>query len=641
MTIAEKIYSSQKRVMPSSLKRQMVAAFSVISLMLSFVPTVQADTVFLKGTAYQSGVTQKDLSVGTSEVVVSNAPIKRVAVTDPSVAGVRILSDTTALVLGRQIGKTTLLIWEGKDPSVRPTRFDITVRRDISDLIASLKLLDPNIHVDYVLVPAPQIAQSQPTRSNGAYTTSFRTSPETVGDPAPSVILNNSQAPEAASNGGGAAGAAGAGGGGGGVQERVILSGKVKSPDVVAKAFTITATYMGVDSNMKIVTRNGGVIVDQISSLLTETDASGGAVSGSQSLNRPASFTSNLKGNIGNGAIVSNGQGNIISFLEVTDRPQISVMIRFYEVSRGVTKQFGSNLAWAPNGGRGGVYGLGVGGNVPPASGTQTTAIPGGTTNQFQVPFSTGGAAGTFFSLFPRQNLAFTLQALEGRGEVKLLAEPNLVVMSGEPGKFVAGGEIPIQQAVSTLGAIGQQVTFETFGITLNLLPTITDNDSVLMNVNAQTRDLDPANPFIPPGSNLPAFKTRRADTQVEIDPNQVLIIGGLLNAKSLQNLDKMPFIGDIPILGALARSKNFTRDESELIIVLSPEIVRGANSSQVLKPLALDPQPRPGEFDFIPRHFDASKTSVSVAQPMGIQQRAPVDLSRPTTVNDLDHIYK
>ncbi|MDX1919197.1 MAG: pilus assembly protein N-terminal domain-containing protein [Candidatus Caenarcaniphilales bacterium] len=623
--------------------------FAVLALLCLSSQTGMSETVFLKGTAYQSGISLKDIKVGSSEVVVSNAPIKRVAVTDPSVANIKVLSDTSALVMGRKVGKTTLLIWEGKDSSVRPTRFDISVKRDITDLIESLKTLDPNIAVDYIVVPSNRIEPvAQPPNSNGAYTTSYNVDPQVVGDPAPSVVVSNqngTQAPPPPAAGGGGLSTPG------GVVERVILSGKVKSPDVIAKAMTITATYMGEDSSMRIVTRNGGFIVDQINQLLAESDASGGAATGSQSLTRPLNFTSNLRGNLGNGSIVANSNGTIMSFLEVTDRPQISVMIRFYEVSRSVGKEFSTRFGWIPGKtGKGGVYGLGAGGNLPNVGGTFSatgafgsliagTPVGASSNAGISIAPTAGSNPGTFFSLFPKQQLAIAVQALESRGEVKVLAEPNLVVQSGEPGKFLAGGEVPIQQALATLGAVGQQVTFETFGISLNVLPTITDSDSILMNVAAQTRDIDTANPFAAPG--LPAFRTRKADTQVEMDPSQVLVIGGLINSSSTNNLSKIPFLGDIPILGLLARSKEFSRGDSELVIVLSPEIVRGGHASQIIRPLALDASPRPGEFDYIPRTIDLSRTSVPIAAPPNMQARDPVDLQRPATVNDLDHIYK
>ncbi|MDJ0625039.1 MAG: pilus assembly protein N-terminal domain-containing protein [Candidatus Caenarcaniphilales bacterium] len=613
--------------------KKAIAALSVIALLNLGIPlSGKSETVFLKGTAYQSGIARKDVKVGTSEVVVSNKPIKRVAVTDPSVASVKVLSDTTALVMGRKVGRTSLLIWEGKDSSVRPSRFDITVKRDISDLIASLKLIDPNITIDYIIVPSTRLeALTQAPNSNGAYTTSYNVDPQIVGDPAPSVVVSNQSAntPPAAAQASNDPNAPG------GVVERVVLTGKVKSADVIAKAMTVTATYLGEDSNIRIVTRNGGMIVDQVNQLLTESDSNNASAGGSQNLTRPVSFTSNLRGNLGNGSIITNGTGTIMSFLEVADRPQISVMIRFYEVTKSLGKEFSTRFAWQPDAGRGGSYGLGAGGSLPNVTGTQTD---GNASVSFNA--SAGASPGTFFSLFPKQQLSIAIQALESRGEVKTLAEPNLVVASGEPGTFLAGGEIPIQQALATLGAVGQQVTFETFGISLNVLPTITDSDSVIMNVAAQTRDLDTTNPFAAAG--LPAFRTRKADTQVEMDPSQVLVIGGLINANSINSLSKVPLIGDIPVLGALARSKDFSRNDSELIIVIAPEVVRGGHSSQIIKPLALDGSPNPGEYDYIPTQLpNLARTSIPIAAPNNMPHKDPVDLARPATVNDLDYIYK
>ncbi|HEY9886477.1 MAG TPA: pilus assembly protein N-terminal domain-containing protein [Vampirovibrionales bacterium] len=606
--------------------------FLIFAFTFSSIPAAFADTVFLKGTAYKSGIAKKNINVGSSEVIVSSEPIKRVAITDPSVANVKILSDTSAIVMGKRMGRTTLLIWEGKNGTTRPSRFDIVVKRDISDLIARLKMLDPNIQIDYVLVSANQIEpQTQTPNSNGAFTTSYNTDPQIVGDPQPSVVVSNqsSGTPAAAPISGN-------------IVEKITLSGKVKSAEVIAKAITLSATYMGFDSSLKVVTRSGGLIVDEVSQILSERDNSAqGGTGGSQSVNSPLAFTSTVKGNLGNGNVISNKDGSIISFLEVSDKPQISVMIRFYEVSKGIGKEFSSRLLYSPRSSKK-TFGLGAGGNLAPGTlTTQRNPQSGALESFFELPFSAGGSGNAALFMFdPSLNINAVIQALESRGETKLLAEPNIVVQSGEPGRFIAGGEIPIQQAVSTLGAIGQQVTWEQFGISMNILPTITDKDSIILNVSAQNRELDPNNAFAAAG--LPAFQTRRADTQVEMDPGQVLVLGGLVNNNSSRNLDKIPFIGDIPILGALARSKDFSRNDTELVVILSPEIVRSAHHSQIIRPLALEGSSNPGEFDYIPTQLpNTQRTSIPIGAPPNMPARDPVDLTRPATVNDLDQIYR
>lgn len=617
---------------PKKKLKNFLTALSLF-LPLSLGIPVDAETVFLKGTAYQSGISEKELKVGSSEVIVANLPIKRVAVTDPSVADIRILSETTALVRSKRVGRTSLLIWEGKDASVRPTRFDLTVKRDISDLIARIKLIDPNIDVEYIIVPSDRIEPAQPTNSNGAYTTSFRTAAETVGDPAPSVVVNNAQ--------GGGAGATGASSSGGKGIEKLILTGRVKNGDAIIRAITIASTYMGEDGSIKVVTRTGGLVADQAGSVLGSSSGGSDEVLASNS-----SFRANLQSNVINGNIVSNGSGSVISFLQIADKPQVAVKVRFYEVTRTIGKSLKAQIFKNFNNGAQ----VAINGPTPSVAGQKlgTVTFPdprnperilynlgriiesagqgGG------VPLGTGGN----FVMFPKWDLEFVLEALERRGEAKILAEPTIVSISGEVGEFRAGGEIPVAQARAALGAVVQSFQYIPYGIGITILPTVTDSDSILMNLKAITRDLDTA--LGQPGS--PAFKTRKVDTQVEMDPSQALVLAGLINSTSSRELGKIPLIGDIPVLGTLFRSKDFQRGNTELVIVLSPEIVRAGHPSQVVKPLATD-HTNDRQFDWIPTSIQANRTSIPVtAPPMGIPQNGPVDLSRPTVTNDLDRLY-
>jgi Flp pilus assembly secretin CpaC len=603
--------------------------------------TCQAETVFLKGTSYKSGIAIKDVAVGSSEIISSNLPIKRVAVTDPSVADIRILSETSAIVRGKKIGKTTILIWEGKETTVRPNRFDITVKRDISDLIASIKLIDPNINIDYVLFLPNEITAAQPTNSNGAYTTSFNATPETVGEPAPSVVVSNKP------QGGGA----GAGGGGAKAVERILLTGKVKGPDVIAKALSVASMYMGEDpGSMRILTRNGGLDVGNISGVLSPTMQSGGGA-GESVMSDSSPFSSNITSNFSNGTIIANGSGSVVSYLEIDGKTQVAVKIRFYEISKNAGKQFSANGVGqlSVNGKK---LPLGISGPKGTVAGQQLgvigTPIPGTAgllTRQLRYLLTGGGAplgAGGNYALIPWLNLEIAIQALEQRGEAKVLAEPTIVVSSGEVGQFRVGGEVPIVNSNVNQITVSNNIQYQPYGISFNILPSITDKDSILMNVHAQTRDIDKANPFGAPGS--PAFKTRKIDTQVEMDPGQALLIGGLINANSARNLDKVPWIGDIPILGALARSKDFSRGESELVVIISPEIIRPAHPSQINRPLALEGSGAEGEYDLLPSGLDGftQRTSVPIAAPpFGSPVVSPVDLSKPTTVTDLDNIYR
>ena len=604
--------------------------------------TCQAETVFLKGTSYKSGIAIKDVAVGSSEIISSNLPIKRVAVTDPSVADIRILSETSAIVRGKKIGKTTILIWEGKETTVRPNRFDITVKRDISDLIASIKLIDPNINIDYVLFLPNEITAAQPTNSNGAYTTSFNATPETVGEPAPSVVVSNKP------QGGGA----GAGGGGAKAVERILLTGKVKGPDVIAKALSVASMYMGEDpGSMRILTRNGGLDVGNISGVLSPTMQSGGGAGGSV-MSDSSPFTSNITSNFSNGTIIANGSGSVVSYLEIDGKTQVAVKIRFYEISKNVGKDFAASLGNFNIKGKNGSFSGGTQGPKASVAGYQyglVEVILDTLGNKALVqglitpPGGVGplGAGGSAISL-PWGNLRVAIDALERKGEAKVLAEPTIVVSSGEVGQFRVGGEVPIINSNANAITIQNNIEYQPYGISFNILPSITDKDSILMNVHALTRDIDTVNPFGAPGS--PAFKTRKIDTQVEMDPGQALLIGGLINANSSRNLDKVPWVGDIPILGALARSKEFKRGESELVVIISPEIIRSSHPSQINRPLALEGSGKEGEYDLLPSGLDGftERTSVPIAAPpFGSPVVSPIDLSKPTTVTDLDNIYR
>ncbi|MDX1918329.1 MAG: pilus assembly protein N-terminal domain-containing protein [Candidatus Caenarcaniphilales bacterium] len=599
-----------------------------------------SETVFLKGTAYQTGISLKDIKLGVSEVVVSNSPIKRVAVSDPSIADIRILSETSALVRGKKIGRTTILIWEGKDDNVRPTRFDITVKRDISDLIASLKLLDPNINVDYIVITGTQVTDAPPSDNNSAFTTSYRTQPQLVGEPVPSVVINPNATQRPADT-------AVAANPQQGDTERIILSGKVKNADVIARALATTASYMGEQNNFKVVNRTGGFVADELNQILSPQGGGGdggggvggaGGGGGSFALDQ-IQFPSNLRGNLSNGTVIANGSGRIVSFLEIDGRVQIAVKIRFYEISKNRNKTFKAQAGFFPSGVGTFAGGGAAGGPVANQNLQYSNAAP----SLLEILNQGALNPGSFFTVLPEARLYLALEALESLNLAKVLAEPTIVVANGELGQFRAGGEVPIQNVVNNgVGGIGQSFNYQPFGIALNIMPSITDADSVLMNVAASTRDPDEANPFTLTGA--PAFRTRKTNTQVELDPSQALVIGGLINNASSQSLSKYPLIGDLPILGTLFRSKDFQRGESELIIVLSPEVIRAGNPAQVTGPLALENTIRRSEFDLIPTNIEGirRRTAIPIEQtPFDSPKVAPVDLTRPATVNDLDNIYR
>jgi pilus assembly protein CpaC len=180
-------------------------------------------------------------------------------------------------------------------------------------------------------------------------------------------------------------------------------------------------------------------------------------------------------------------------------------------------------------------------------------------------------------------NLQAFIQAAEGRGDFRSLAEPNLMVLPGREGYFLAGGRFPFPavQGGGVQGAIGIQ--FEEFGIRLRFTPQITRSGSIRLKVEPEVSSLDFANGLVISGFVIPSILTRKATTEVELYEGQFLAIAGLLDNETIDNVSKIPVLGDIPILGELFRSKSLRQRRTELLVLLTPKLV---TADGVAKPL-------------------------------------------------------
>jgi pilus assembly protein CpaC len=167
------------------------------------------------------------------------------------------------------------------------------------------------------------------------------------------------------------------------------------------------------------------------------------------------------------------------------------------------------------------------------------------------------------------------------------LSEPTLVTISGERASFLAGGEVPILQQLATAGTALQSVTFEPFGLRLNIIPILQENGTINLEISPEERVLSTANALQFIGSSTPidSFTTRKLQTIVELKPGQELFLSGLITTNSGREVDKTPVLGEVPVLGALYRSKAFTKDESELVISVRPEIILPGTPGQLKLP--------------------------------------------------------
>ncbi len=250
----------------------------------------------------------------------------------------------------------------------------------------------------------------------------------------------------------------------------------------------------------------------------------------------------------------------VSNLMTVGGTQQVMLKVRFAEMQRSVSKNLSSSL---------GIRGsdtLGVVNNF-----TGTGALSGAIdTGEFPVSDSSIGAIGTRFSVGGLE-VAVLLEALESKGMVRTLAEPNLTALSGQEAKFLAGGEYPIP--VSN-GNNEIAIEYKPFGVELNFTPTVVDGDTVNLVINAAVSSIDSTVTLESSGFTINAFKRRETSTTVEMRDGESFAIAGLLQDDFRDLNGQVPWLGDIPVLGTLFRSAEYQRAQSELVIIVTPHLV-------------------------------------------------------------------
>lgn len=255
--------------------------------------------------------------------------------------------------------------------------------------------------------------------------------------------------------------------------------------------------------------------------------------------------------------------------------PQILIKVKFADIDRSVQRQLGINFVST---GTGNTIGeVSTGQFSPPAAPTSTVTGTGARTSTFTI-----SDALNVFLFRPDLNLAATIRALQSRNLLQILAEPNVLAINGHTANFLAGGEFPfptLQGGGAGLGAV--TIQFREFGVRIAFTPTITPRGTIRMSVTPEVSSLDFANGLTFQGFNIPALSTRRVQTAVELESGQSFAIGGMLDNRVINNLSKIPGLGDIPFFGKLFRSQQLTKNNTELIVVVTPEIVRPIPAGQ------------------------------------------------------------
>jgi pilus assembly protein CpaC len=273
---------------------------------------------------------------------------------------------------------------------------------------------------------------------------------------------------------------------------------------------------------------------------------------------------------------IASTAGKVVNLLYVNvppADPQILLKVRFASVDRSAGKQLGINL-----------YSLGAANTIGAVSTQQfspPTVTPGTSTSASNAVSSAATATlSNLLNIFifrPDLNLGATIQALETTGVVQVLAEPNLLTANGKQGSFLAGGEYPypVVQGFGGGSAAGAvTIQFKEFGVRLNFIPTITARGTIRLQVAPEVSSLDFANGLTVSGFTVPGLDTRKVKTEVELSEGQSFAIAGLLDNRETKNLSKIPFIGDIPVLGKFFQSMSKNRTNTELMVIVTPEIV-------------------------------------------------------------------
>ena len=262
----------------------------------------------------------------------------------------------------------------------------------------------------------------------------------------------------------------------------------------------------------------------------------------------------------------------VLNFLEVSGGQQIMLQIRFAEISRSVNTNLGFNAfmddnrsAFGINNGSGGGPPGDFANGLTPTLGAGVTVFGAGKLSQTQFEY--------FVTALRRNNL------------LRVLAEPNLVVYSGARGSFLAGGEFPfpVPQTASGNGiAAAITVEFKKFGVQLDFTPVVLGDGRIRLKVTPEVSDLDFSRSISLAGTIIPSITKRTLTTEIELAEGQTFAVAGLLNNRTTANKDVTPLLGDIPILGSLFRSVRYERNESELVVLVTPRLVEAMNPDQV-----------------------------------------------------------
>jgi pilus assembly protein CpaC len=320
------------------------------------------------------------------------------------------------------------------------------------------------------------------------------------------------------------------------VSDNIVLSGTVKNAGDSRKVQDIANIFA-----------NGGANAQP------EAVASGGAASGGFAI-----------------ATAEVPKSSVVNMLTVEGEDQVHLKVTVAEVQRSIAKQLGVQFAGSIN------------------AGSFTTCVNPLNCSSLGNPFAVAGKALSDNSLTIGYNdgtsaVSATLKALEETGMVRTLAEPTLTAISGESASFLAGGEFPVPSGRDSSGQIS--IAFKPYGVALAFTPVVLTEGRISLRVKTEVSELSTEGSVSFGDLSIPGLKVRRAESTMELPSGGAMVLGGLLQDSSRQAIDAMPGLGKLPILGQLFRSRDFKRNETELVIIITPYLVKPVPRSALATP--------------------------------------------------------
>lgn len=548
----------------------------------------------------ETGSPQKfSLIVGKSVVIKMNEPIKRVSISAPEIADALVLTARQISLIGKAPGVTNLTLWS------LDNKVSAILDLEISPDISRLKEMLPNI--------LPEEKEVKVTATHDNITLSGTVSNITNRDqilalaepffPKKVVNLLKVESPLSDANflrleeilhkilpeekdvrvtA---------------IQDKVAMSGTVSSKSKIEQIIALAESFLPKRVvNLLQVAGTPDVFLSNISRfkealheiLPEENNIKVMATNNMVTLSGTVSSASNLSQVLSLGESFFPGEKEkprVVNLLEVAGVHQVMLEVRVAEMSRSLLRRLGFNFNYLSSSGRN--LGLSLLNNLTrlpdagfPSAGTEVM-------DPINLIF-TFLSHGTTWTVF--------IDALKEKGLLKILAEPTLITLSGKTANFLAGGEFPVP-VPQTGFANAITIEYKPFGVGLNFTPTVLSSKKISMQVAPEVSELDFSNAISFSGFVIPALTTRRVSTVIELGNGQSFAIAGLLKDDVREIISKFPLLGDIPILGSLFRSSSFQRNETELIIIVTPHLVKPLDLAK--QTLPTDQFIEPNDFEF------------------------------------------